>query len=117
MHISTQYHFFCIGTLIRMDVVPDRGLLDFIDGLDVKEKDTSLNTKVCDKEEEKEEETDVWQDIAYALNNWRQRILDTECRHATSENFRETIEESLRRHLTGGCVFVKRDILELYSLR
>ena len=42
-----------------MDVVPERGLLDFIDGLDLKEKDTSLNTKVCNKEEEKEEETDV----------------------------------------------------------
>ena len=53
-----------------MDVIPDRGLLDFIDGLDVKAKDTSLDTKVCDKEEEKEEETDVWQDIADALNNW-----------------------------------------------
>ena len=59
-----------------MDVVPDRGLLDFIDGLDVKEKDTSLNTKVCDKEGEK--------DIADELNNWTQRILDTESRCATN---------------------------------
>ena len=37
-------------TSIRMDVATDRGLFDFIDGVDVKEKDTSLNTKVCDKE-------------------------------------------------------------------
>ena len=37
-----------------MDVVPDRDLFDFIDA---KEKDASLNTKVSDKEEEKEEET------------------------------------------------------------
>ena len=45
-----RLHFFCIETSIRMDIVPDRDLFDFIDGLDVKEKDTSLNTKVCDKE-------------------------------------------------------------------
>ena len=63
-----------------MDVVPDRDLFDFIDGLDAKEKDTSLNTKVWNKEEEKDEETDVWQDIADALNNWTQRILDNESR-------------------------------------
>ena len=124
-----------------MDVVTDRDLLDFIDGLDVKEKDTSLDMKVCDKEEKEE---DVWQDIG--------NLLDTESRHcATSENFRETIGESLRRQqldgfltdhdltelryitdlwtnllnatscYTVGCVFVKRDImthlLVLYSLR
>ena len=52
-----------------MDVFPDRGLLDFIDGLNVKEKDTSLNTKVCNKDEEREEETDVWQDIDTALED------------------------------------------------
>ena len=44
--------------------------------LDVKEKDTSLNTKVCNKEEEK---VDVWQDVEDALNKvvimLHQRIL------------------------------------------
>ena len=83
---------------------------------------------------------DVWQDIADALNNWTQRILDTESRRATSERFRQTIEESLREQVDGfltahdladlryiadlwtnllnatscytvGCVFVKRDII------
>ena len=53
-----QFHFFCIETSIRMGVIPERGFLNLIDGLDVKEKDISLNTKACDKEE-KEEETDV----------------------------------------------------------
>ena len=88
-----------------MDVVPDRGLIDFIDGLDVKGRDTSLNTNVC----EKEEETDVWQDIPDALNNLTQRILDTEGRRATSENYRETIEESLtlRFRKTPLCAFRK----------
>ena len=65
--------------------------------LDVKEKDTSLNTKVCNKEEEKEKETDVWQDIATPLADWTRQILDTESRRATSENFRQRIEETLNR--------------------
>ena len=68
-----------------MVVTTDRGLFDFIDRLDVKEKDTSLNTKVCDK---KEVETDVWQYITTALEDWTQRILDTESRRATSKLFR-----------------------------
>ena len=58
------------------------------------EKDTSLNTKICNKEVE----TDVWQDIATALEDWTRQILDTESRRATSENVRQRIEESLRRH-------------------
>ena len=36
--------------------------------------------KVCDKEEKEE---DVWQDIATALEDWTQRILDTKSRRAT----------------------------------
>ena len=50
-----------------MDVAADRDLFDFIGGLDVKDKkveDTSLDTKVCDKEKTEEY---VWQDIA---NTW-----------------------------------------------
>ena len=68
-----RFHFSCI----RLDVATDRDLFDFIDDLDV--KDTSPpHTKGYDKEEEEDEEEeetgDVWQDIAYALNNWTQRI-------------------------------------------
>ena len=111
-----------------MDVVPDRDLLDFIDGLDVKEKGTSLNTKVCDKEEEKAEETDVWQEIADALNNWTQRILDSEIRRAARDLTELRYIADLWTNLLNatscyavGCVFVKRDIitylLELYLLR
>ena len=67
-----------------MDVATDRDLFDFSDGLDL--KDTSPPaTKACEKEEEKEE--DVWQEIVDALNNWMQRILDSESSHrATTEN-------------------------------
>ena len=113
--------------------------------LDVKDTPPTPTTKVCEKEEEKEEE--VWQDIADALSNWSRRILDCVSRHrATSENFRETVEESLWRQqldgfITGhdltelryvadvwtnllnaifcytlGCVFVKREITYLLEL-
>ena len=57
-----------------MDVVTGRDIFDFIDGLDVNEKDTSLDTKACDKEENEE---DNWQDISNALEDWTQRILDS----------------------------------------
>ena len=46
------------------------------------------------------------------LEAWPQRILDTESRGATSEDFRETIDESLRRqHLDG--FLTAHDIIEL----
>ena len=41
---------------------------------------------------------DVWQDIATALSDWTQRILDEESRcNNKASSFRQTIEESLRR--------------------
>ena len=61
---------------------------------------------------EKEKEIDVWQYIATALEHWTQRILDTGSRHTTSGNFRQTIEESLRRQQLDGFLTV-RDITEL----
>ena len=128
-----------------MDVVPDQGLLDFLNDLG-KAEDSAGTSKVATVVDEKEKEIDVWQHIATALEHWTRRILDTGSRHITSGNFRQTIEESLRRQqldgfltaqditelrwvnllnatscYTVGCVFVKREIisylLELYSLR
>ena len=58
-----------------MDVVPDRGLLDFIESLQEKKVDIS---QVVDKEKE----TDVWSGIADALNNWSQHMLDAESRYS-----------------------------------
>ena len=85
-----------------MDVATNRDLLDFIDGFDVKEKDTSLNTKVCNREEEKEEEADVWQAVADALSNLTQRILDTESRcRATSEKITRNNRRVVKETATG----------------
>ena len=51
--LKAQLHFFHIMAAIRMDVAPERGLLGFIESLDVKEEkvDTSkvLEAKVYDK--------------------------------------------------------------------
>ena len=54
-------------------VAPDRGLLD--------EKKVEDTSQFVDKVEET---VDVWQDIATALENWTQRILDIESHHTTS---------------------------------
>ena len=49
------------------------------------------------------ETVDVWEDIATALNNWSQRILDEESRYNNkATSFRQTIEESLRRQQLDG---------------
>ena len=86
---------------------------------------------------------DVWVTITNALDNWTQRIVDTETRQSKYTTFRQRIEESLERmHGDGllndydikelqyvadlwmqlltttscysvGCAFVKRDIITL----
>ena len=100
----------------RMDVVPEKGLFDFLDGLgkgedEEKEVGTSQVSTFA-KEKEEEKETDVWSDIAGALDNWTQRVLDAENRHTTSANFQQQIEESIRRQQLDG--FLKsHDIAEL----
>ena len=49
------------------------------------------------------ETVDVWEDIATALNNWTQRILDVESRcNNKAATFRQSIEESLRRQQLDG---------------
>ena len=56
---------------------------------------------------------DVWQDIATALSNWTQRILDVESRcDNKAASFRQTIEESLRRQQLDGFLN-HQDISEL----
>ena len=43
---------------------------------------------------------DVWQDIATALNNWTQRILDVESRcNNKAASFRQTIEIFINRYI------------------
>ena len=95
--------------------------------------------------EKEEEETNIWQGIADALDNWTQRVLDAESRYTTSINFHKQIEDSIPtqqldgflssrdiselRYITDvwvklltamsysiGCEFVKRDITFLLEL-
>ena len=62
--------------------------------------------------EKEEEETNIWQSIADALDNWTQRVLDAESRHTTSVNFHKQIEDSIRRQQLDGFLS-SRDISEL----
>ena len=58
------------------------------------------------------EEMDVWQDIADAVNDWSRHIIDAECLHSKSENLRCAIEASLCRQQLDGFLTV-HDIAEL----
>ena len=123
----------------------DTDLFDFIESLGKEEKDltdTTISTPPPLDSNQESEHVNVWDDIAEALNNWTERILHVESRYNNKvANFRQTIEESLRRQqldgflnhhdvselhyitdlwanllqatscYTVGCVFVKRDII------
>ena len=78
-----------------MDVASDGDLYDFIESFDVKERKEDSLQDTQTRVEKEEEETNVWQDIADALDNWSGRILDGEILHEKSENFRCAIEASL----------------------
>ena len=74
---SSRFHFFHVETSSRMDVVPDNGLVDSIERVeDVEEKKVDTS-QILDNEEE----TDVWRDIADALNRRSSQILDAEISH------------------------------------
>ena len=44
----------------------------------------------------------VWLNITNALDNWTVKIIDAETRHSKSLDFRQIIEESLRRQQQDG---------------
>jgi hypothetical protein len=135
-----------------MDVVPYTELQDFIDSLDVKDRKVEIESvrveekdDICvgDTEVEERRQVDVWQNIADAANDWSRRLVDAECLHARSTDFRSTVESSLyRQQLDGflsihdvgelryttdlwvellnslssylvGCVFLKRNVISL----
>ena len=94
----------------------DTDLFDFIESLGKEEKD--LTDTISDSSSiisnQDPETVDVWEDIATALNNWTQRILDVESRcNNKAATFRQTIEESLRRQQLDG--FLSHH--DLYELR
>ena len=95
----------------------DTDLFDFIESLGKEEKDltdTTISTSSSPDSNQESEHINVWDDIATALNNWTQRILDVEtrCNNKTA-TFRQTIEESLRRQQLDG--FLNHH--DLYELR
>ena len=75
-----------------MDVVPDKGLLDYLDGLrkeeDEEKEVVTSQVSTLAKEKEEEKETGVWSDIVDALDNWI--IVDADSRHTPSGNFSAT---------------------------
>ena len=83
----------------------DTDLFDFIESLGKEEKyltDTAISTPSFVSNQESQH-VDVWHDIAEALNNWSERILDVESRYTNKvTSFRKTIEESLTRQQLDG---------------
>ena len=99
-----------------MDVAPDEGFCDFIDSLDVKDRKVEIETvrekRRDDAEVEERRQNDIWQIIADAANDWSRRIVDAECLHARSTDFRSDVENSLYRQQLDGFLSI-RDVSEL----
>ena len=129
-----------------MAFVPDAELSNFVDSLDVKvesenlREEKSLSDTGC-RDENKED--DVWEIIANAADDWSRRLVDAECLHKRSIDFRTNVENSLyRQQLDGflsdrdtaelryitnlwadllntlssyltGCIFLKRNVIHL----
>ena len=96
-----------------MDVAPDINLIDFIESLGkAEEEQEETLTAAAAPPKPKADDGDVWEDIASALDNWTQRILDTESRLCKSADFRQQIEESLIRQQKDGFLS-KYDLQEI----
>ena len=94
-----------------MDVVPDPELQSFIDSLGVKDRRVDIETvRVGEKDDicvgdtgvEERRQDDIWQIIADAANDWSHRLVDAECLHARSTDFRSNVEGSLYRQQLDG---------------
>ena len=87
-----------------MDIAPDDALINFVGNLDVKvesenvREEKSLSDTGC-TDEKKE---DVWQIIANAADDWSRRLVDAECLHKKSIDFRTNVENSLHRQQLDG---------------
>ena len=104
-----------------MDVAPYTELQDFIDSLDVKDRKVEIETvrveekddiSVGDTEIEERRQDDVWQNIADAAYDWSRRLVDAECLHARSTDFRSNVESSLYRQQLDGFLSI-HDVSEL----
>ena len=116
----------------------DDVLTDFVDNL-IKEDDEKREITPCHNDEN--EASNMWNDIASALNDWTQKLLETKTSYFKTETFQAAIETSLQRQkldgfintqdlaeltyikdlwinllnsistYNNGCIFVKRDII------
>ena len=112
-----------------MDIAPYADLQDFIDSLDV--KDRKVEAETVRKEEEdigggggvagdgteevERRRDDVWQSIADGANDWSRRLVDAECLHTRSSDFRSNIENSLYRQQLDGFLSI-RDMADLHYI-
>ena len=121
-HLIWFFHFKTSKDMAGACGASNPDLFDFIESLEREENywttiaaaastatnNTNIDDTISDSSStiitnQDSETVDVWQDIARALNNWTQRILDVEsrCNNKTA-TFRQTIEESLRRQQLHG---------------
>ena len=96
----------------------DTDLFDFIESLEREEKfsttnaaiDTTIDAAIITdsssstiNNQDTQSSSDIWNDIAEALSNWTQRILDVESTYNNKvASFRQTIEQSLHRQQLDG---------------
>ena len=94
---------------------PDAALSDFVDSLGIEVKSENVIEEKCLSDTgctgEKRED-DVWQIIADAADDWSRRLVDAECLHKKSIDFRTNVENSLHRQQLDGFLS-DRDTAEL----
>ena len=83
-----------------MDVAPDSDLYDFVASLDSENNDDIKDVKsITQPADEVAVAVDVWRPITDAVNDWSQRVFDTESLHKRSELFHTSLEGSIYRLL------------------
>ena len=84
-------------------------LTNFIDNL-MKEDDEKQEITPCN------ETSNMWNDIASALNDWTQKLLETENSYFKTGTFRETIETTLQKQMLDGLINTQ-DLAELTYIK
>ena len=85
-----------------MAVASYTSLQDFIDSLDVKDREAESEVEErvdegVDVHTEESRRDDIWQSVVDSANDWSRRLVDVECLHSRSTNFRSTVDSSLYR--------------------
>ena len=113
-----------------MDVTTDKDLFNFVENLGKEEEGTSITTvvdAVADSmlqsnndenissnnvNQQESSAANFWEDIANALDDWSQRVLDVESKHSKAINFQQSIDNSLLRQQLDGFL-CSQDLSEL----